>query len=53
MSGDHRHEHHDGRRNQTLDHQAQDRIGHGIIQGKTTVSEAARAFDLAPSEIEE
>ena len=24
-----------------------------IIQGKTTVSEAARAFDLAPSEIEE
>ena len=23
-----------------------------IIQGKTTVSEAARAFDLAPSEIE-
>ena len=24
-----------------------------IIQGKTTVSEAVRAFDLAPSEIEE
>ena len=24
-----------------------------IIQGKTSVSEAARAFDLAPSEIEE
>ena len=24
-----------------------------IIQGKTTVSEAARGFDLAPSEIEE
>ena len=24
-----------------------------IIQGKTTVSEAARQFDLAPSEIEE
>lgn len=24
-----------------------------IIQGKTTVSEAARAFDLTPSEIEE
>ena len=24
-----------------------------IIQGKTTVSEASRQFDLAPSEIEE
>jgi len=25
----------------------------GIIQGKTTISEASRQFDLAPSEIEE
>ncbi|WP_213568684.1 transposase [Salmonella enterica] len=36
----------------------QERLGHytlvmEIIQGKTTVAEAARAFDLPPSEIEE
>ena len=53
MSGDHRHEHYDGRRNQTLDRQAQDRFGHGHHPGQDHSSEAARAFDLAPSEIEE
>lgn len=44
----------DGRRHQTLDGQAQERAGagHHPIQGKTTVAEASRTYDLSPSEVE-
>ena len=41
-----------GRRHQTLDQSPKERLGHEIFQGKTTVAEASRAYDLTPSEIE-
>lgn len=36
-----------------MDGAAEKRVGFGDYQGKTTVAEAARAYDLTPSEIEE
>lgn len=41
-----------GRRDQTLDDQAQEHVGHEILQGKTTVAEASRGFALPPSGVE-
>ncbi|MFC3913001.1 DUF1153 domain-containing protein [Pseudaeromonas sharmana] len=54
MSGDHRHEHYDGDEEiKRWTAKRKTALVMDIIQGKTTVSEAARGFDLAPSEIEE
>lgn len=56
-SGDNRerksHEHGYGRGSQTLDRERKAALVTEIIQGKTTVAEASRAFDMPPSEIEE
>jgi flagellar biosynthesis/type III secretory pathway protein FliH len=46
------HEYRDGRRDQALDGASEVGFGSGHIQGKTTVSESSRQFDLPPSEIE-
>jgi hypothetical protein len=36
-----------------LDSQAQSDAGEEVIEGKTTLAEASRSFDILPSEIEE
>lgn len=46
-------EHGHGRGSKTLDAKRKAALVTEIIQGKTTVAEASRAFDMPPSEIEE
>ena len=46
-------EHPDGRRYQTWTAKRKTALVLEIIQGKTTVAEASRAFDLPPSELEQ
>ena len=52
MSGDHRHEHYDGRRNQTLDRQAQDRVGHGHHPGQDHCIRGGSRLRFSALEIE-
>lgn len=46
-------EHEDGRRHQTPDAKRKSALVLDIIQGKATVAEASRQYDLSPSEVEQ